>query len=106
LNKITQALKGQVPVLNIEFSSKGDFLAISFDNPKVFKDGEEEKTVKEGSYIDIYVSRNSHKFVKTKHSNENHLYNRYGDIKSQSLYQTHETDAKYCPEIIIQINLF
>jgi hypothetical protein len=53
-------LKGRAttPVLNIEFSTKGDFLAVSYDNVRTAKDFE-GKLDKEGSYISVFTNRAS-----------------------------------------------
>jgi len=44
-------------VLNIEFSGKGEMLAISYDNSKSQKDMFDSKLEKEGSFISVFTSR-------------------------------------------------
>jgi len=58
---LTASLKDadtRTPVLNIEFSPKADFLAVSYDNgrssSKEFEGGKQEK---EGSFIRIYYNK-------------------------------------------------
>lgn len=41
----------KTPVLNIEFSLKGDMIAISYDNARSVKDMFDSKLEKEGSFI-------------------------------------------------------
>lgn len=48
--------KATTAVLNIEFSSKGEMLAVSYDNAKNSKEFE-GKLEKEGSYITIFSNR-------------------------------------------------
>ena len=57
------------PVLNIEFSSKGDILAISYDNSRSGKDLFDSK--QEGSFISVYVTRASHKTSKFRTADKN-----------------------------------
>lgn len=45
--------KPKPPILNIEFSSKGELLAVSYDNAKNNRDPE-GKLEKEGSYVCIF----------------------------------------------------
>lgn len=61
---------GKTAVLNIEFSSKGDLMAASFDNSRQSKEFE-SKFEKEGSYISIYTNKSNHK---NKGRNEKNTY--------------------------------
>ena len=51
----------KTPVLSIEFSARGDMLAISYDNAKSQKEAFDSKLEKEGSFISVFVTRASHK---------------------------------------------
>lgn len=51
----------KAPVLSVEFSAKGDMLAISYDSSKSQKEAFDSKSEKEGSVVAVYVSKASHK---------------------------------------------
>eukprot|EP00330_Aristerostoma_sp_ATCC50986_P003630 CAMPEP_0114589798 /NCGR_PEP_ID=MMETSP0125-20121206/12168_1 /TAXON_ID=485358 ORGANISM="Aristerostoma sp., Strain ATCC 50986" /NCGR_SAMPLE_ID=MMETSP0125 /ASSEMBLY_ACC=CAM_ASM_000245 /LENGTH=91 /DNA_ID=CAMNT_0001786889 /DNA_START=1724 /DNA_END=1999 /DNA_ORIENTATION=- len=61
----------KTPVLNIEFSARGDMMAVSFDNEKISKDNEDGRIEKEGSYVVVYAHRNSPKFGKYAKNDKN-----------------------------------
>ena len=82
----------KTPVLSIEFSSRGDMLAISYDNAKSQKDVFDSKLEKEGSFISVYVNRASHKTSKFRASDKN-LYIKYTDIRCPSIYESYHTDT-------------
>jgi polygalacturonase len=82
----------KTPVLSIEFSAKGDMLAISYDNAKSQKDAFDSKLEKEGSFISVFVTRASHKTSKFRTSDKN-LFIKYHDIKSPSIYESYHTDT-------------
>jgi len=54
----------KTPVLSVEFSAKGDMLAISYDSAKSLKDAFDSKLEKEGSVVSVYVTKASHKTQK------------------------------------------
>ncbi|CAD8183513.1 unnamed protein product [Paramecium pentaurelia] len=81
----------KTPVLNIEFSHKGDMLAISYDNARSQKDVFDSKLEKEGSFISVWVNRGSHRTSKYRATDKN-LYLKYTDIRCPSLYESYQTD--------------
>lgn len=44
-------------MLNVEFSAKGDMLAISYDSAKSVKDAFDSKLEKEGSVVSVWMSK-------------------------------------------------
>lgn len=82
----------KTPVLNIEFSLKGDMLAISYDNAKSQKDVFDSKLEKEGSFISVWVSRGSRKTSQFRAADKN-LYLKYTDIRCPSVYESYQTDS-------------
>ena len=79
-------------VLSIEFSAKGDMLAISYDNAKNQKDVFDSKLGKEGSFISVYMNKASHKTSQFRGSEKN-LYVKYTDIRCPSIYESYNTDT-------------
>jgi hypothetical protein len=78
-------------VLSIEFSGRGDLLAISYDNAKNQKDVFDSKIEKEGSFISVYMNKAS-KSTKFR-SGEKNLYIKYTDIRCPSIYESYNTDT-------------
>ena len=78
-------------VLNISFSVKGDLMAVSYDNLKVNVEEEDVPKEKEGSFVIVYVSKNSPiKQYRAKVENES-LYEKYTEIRLPSRYRTQQT---------------
>ena len=50
----------KTPVLNMEFSTKGEMLAVSYDNARSSKEFE-GRLEKEGSYITIFTNKSSYR---------------------------------------------
>lgn len=81
----------KTPVLNIEFSTKGDLLAISYDNAKSQKDVFDSKLEKEQSFVSVYMNRASHKTLKYRSTDKN-LYIKFTDIRSPSIQESYHSD--------------
>jgi hypothetical protein len=71
----------KTPVLSVEFSGRGDLLAISYDNAKSQRDVFDSKLEKEQSFISVYINRASHKTSKYRTTDKN-LYIKFLDIRS------------------------
>ncbi len=57
---IEQDKTSRTPILNIEFSKRGEMLAVSYDNA-LTSEKLENKLEKEGSYIRIYQNRSNNR---------------------------------------------
>ena len=78
-------------VINLEFSPKGDILAISYDTVKQSRDAFDSKLDQQGSFVSIYLNRTSHKASKYKSSDKN-LYFKQNDIRYSQGYEQYQTD--------------
>ena len=77
-------------MLNIEFSVRGEKLAVSYDNVRSSKDYE-ERLDKEGSYVSVFSNRDTYKANKNKA--EKALYINIADIKCPSIYESYDSDV-------------
>jgi len=64
------------------------------DNRKITKENEENKVEKEGSYVMIYVHRDSNKLTGKIRTPDNNLFLSYAEIKNASIYETYQTESK------------
>lgn len=80
--------ENKTPVLNIEFSLKGDMIAISYDNARSMKDMFDSKLEKEGSFISVFGNKASHRGPKFPRPDKN-LYVKLLDIRCPSLYESY-----------------
>jgi WD40 repeat protein len=79
-------------VLNIEFSSSGDFMAASYDNLKVNREEEEGKS-KEGSFVVVYMRNNSHlKAMRGQNTDSKTIYSIYTEIRRPSVNETFSSE--------------
>jgi hypothetical protein len=78
----------------VEFSAKGDMLAISYDSAKSTKDAFDSKLEKEGSVVSVYVTKASHKTQKFRATQDKNLFIKYNDIKSPSIQESYHTDTE------------
>lgn len=75
-------------VLNIEFSSHGDLMAVSYDNLKVNRE-EEEGKAKEGSFVVVYVKNNSTlRNIRNNNTDSKAIYSIYTEIRRPSVNET------------------
>ena len=70
-------------ILNIEFSLKGDLMAVSYDNVKVNLEKEDVPKEKGGSFGLVFISQNS--------KDNKKLYEQYREIRLPSRYETQKT---------------
>ena len=79
-------------VLNMEFSSSGDYMAASYDNQKVNREEEEGKS-KEGSFVVVYVRNASHlKNLRTQSSDSKAIYSILTEIRRPSVNETFSSE--------------
>jgi len=75
-------------ILNIEFSSQGQIMVVSFYNLKSFNFYDVNQ--KQNSYITVYINKFSNRFGKFQ-LQEKSIYQKYTDIKNPSINETYVT---------------
>jgi WD40 repeat protein len=103
--KASQILKEsdtKTSVLNIEFSSNGEYMAVSYDHQKVElwlhqlnREENEHAKNKDGSFVVVYVHKESQTRIGIQTIDpKTSMYLRYSDIRISSLNQTFENSTK------------
>lgn len=73
-------------VLNIEFSSGNEYMAVSYDNQKVDREEDEAGKTKEGSFVKIYVNSQSRDTNQTGDSKN--IFIHFDEIRNATQNQT------------------
>ena len=73
------------PVLNIEFSLKGDFMAVSHDGVRETRSAETFRKESGGSIVIVYILQSSHKKVARSKNQRENLYQKYTEVRLTSV---------------------
>lgn len=82
--------EAKTSVLSIEFSKKGDLMAVSYDNQKVNREEDQANKNKDGSFVIVYVYRDSPLKANVNTQDSKNLYSRHFDIICPSINETYE----------------
>ena len=77
-------------VLNIEFSSVGELMAVSYDNQKINKEEDQTSKNKDGSFVIVYVHRDSRLKTGVNTNDDGKIYIRHFEIICPSINETYE----------------
>lgn len=80
-------------VLGIEFSKRGDLMAVSYDNQKINKEEDQLSKNKDGSFVVVYVYRDSPLKANVNTQDSKNLYSRHFDIICPSINETYENKS-------------